>query len=202
MHTDFASALVARMREAEAARAGAQGMRWVCADALKWDEARAVLADIDGGGGVSDSPGPTAPRLFDVVVEKSTSDAISCGEDVPLDGASGSVHPILRTAARAAAIAPMELLAVHLAALVRPGGLWVALTFSASRFAFLDRGERSHADDSRARPPSGPGSAYWSIEEVKPVNAPTGALEDTARVVHAPAVQHYVVLIRRNDVPL
>lgn len=182
VNADFVEELVTRQREAEAARAHdlGTGMQWVCADALHWSDLHR-LVEADGG-------------LFDLVVEKSTSDAISCGEDIAYDQASAAadLHPAfsehLKThPEQAITLSPVEVLAIHLASLVRPGGLWVALTFSSNRFPFLSSPENLAQGSLRA-------ADYWSLENVVVADAPTGAQRD----VHAPVVQHYVCLIRRK----
>ncbi|KAH9944256.1 uncharacterized protein BXZ73DRAFT_96749 [Epithele typhae] len=130
VHADYAAGLVARRRAAELARGGR--MRWACVDALDWAQAQALLEGGVGG------------RAFAAVVDKSTSDAVSCGEDLAFGAPTSRarLHPALRRGPSAGGAAglvlePMALFALHLAALVRPGGLWIALTFSAARFEFL-----------------------------------------------------------------
>ncbi|KAI0651997.1 hypothetical protein C8Q79DRAFT_1100541 [Trametes meyenii] len=183
VNTDFAENLVERKREAEARRAAERNgkgiMHWICADALKWSELEGLARPKDG--------------FFDLVVEKSTSDAISCGEDVSYEHANVEYHPDINHYLNAhqghkIVLSPVEILAIHLASLVRPGGLWVALTFSSDRFPFLSF--------PRSTGPSSPHAAsYWHLENVITVNAPTGIQSN----VHAPVVQHYVCLIRRKS---
>ncbi|KAI0824988.1 hypothetical protein BC628DRAFT_1320827 [Trametes gibbosa] len=186
VNADFVEELVEGKRKAEEVRAGnslRKGMQWVCADALNWpDLHRLVESDSD---------------LFDMVIEKSTSDAISCGEDVSFGQASTSagLHPAfskyLEThPEKVINFSPVEVFAIHLASLVRPGGLWVALTFSSNRFPFLSLSENCERMSPR-------GADYWSLERVVAADAPTGAQKD----VHAPAVQHSVCLIRRKLSP-
>ncbi|KAI0639555.1 hypothetical protein C8Q77DRAFT_1081796 [Trametes polyzona] len=182
VNADFVEELVARKRAAEESRREAggpsRGMQWVCADVLRWPDLERLL---ETGGG-----------LFNVVVEKSTSDAISCGEDISYGRESQDLHPLFNSyvkthASQALTLSPVEVLAIHLASLVRPGGLWIALTFSSDRFPFLSSPASSKGDAPRA-------TDYWSLEEVVTVDAPTGAQDN----VHAPIVQHYVCLIRRK----
>ncbi|RPD82411.1 hypothetical protein L226DRAFT_25345 [Lentinus tigrinus ALCF2SS1-7] len=186
VNTDFAENLVARMQEHEASLAQGRpgkGMRWVCVDAMKWDDMRAVLG----------SSGEDPKDTFDLVVDKSTSDAISCREDVVYKSEDPGGHPAfndyLATHERQAiSLAPVEVLAVHLASLVKPGGLWVALTFSSNRFAFLSLPEAAELVLPRA-------SRYWTVEDIQTIDAPTG-MEGRG---YAPIVQHYVFLLRRKE---
>ncbi|OBZ68384.1 hypothetical protein A0H81_11505 [Grifola frondosa] len=186
VNADFAETLVRRKSEAEVKRAaegGGRGMRWMLADVLKWDESKQLL---DGQQG-----------LFDVVVDKSTSDSVSCCGDVSFAFSNRSFHPLLNlhltpdpSPRDAITLSPVELLALHLASLVQPGGLWLALSFSSTRFCFLEK--------QKAGAPVDP-ALYWTIQEVDTVDAPTG-LERSD--VHAPAVKHYLYVIRRSDAPL
>ncbi|KAI0375143.1 hypothetical protein BV20DRAFT_960217 [Pilatotrama ljubarskyi] len=185
VNTDFAENLVARKQAGEETRraVGGQrrGMRWKCVDAMRWDGLENLLEE--------------EPAPFDLVVDKSTSDAISCGEDVSYGHADRGLHPAfdeyLKTHGNhGITFSPVEVLAIHLSSLVRPGGLWVALTFSSDRFAFLSTPGSMGAPTPRA-------ANYWDLERVITVDAPTGAKGN----VHAPLVQHYVCLIRRRERP-
>ncbi|KAI0669756.1 hypothetical protein C8Q78DRAFT_1079683 [Trametes maxima] len=182
VNTDFARNLVERKREAEARRIAekaGKGMQWVCADALNWSDLEVLARPNDD--------------LFDLVVEKSTSDAISCGEDVSYEDANAGLHPDINQYLKThqghkITLSPVEILAIHLSSLVRPGGLWVALTFSSDRFPFLSFPGSMGPSSPRA-------ASYWHLENVIAVDAPTGMQSNA----HAPVVQHYVCLIRRKN---
>ncbi|KAH9898252.1 hypothetical protein C8Q73DRAFT_392556 [Cubamyces lactineus] len=183
VNADFAENLVARKRAAEEARREAdgpcKGMRWVCADALKWPELDSILR--------------TEGRTFDLIVDKSTSDAISCGEDICYTSADPSLHPVFNqyltvNQNKPLTLPPVEVFAIHLSSLAHPGGLWIALTFSSNRFPFWSSSTENTAH-------SLPRAAdYWTLDQVITVDAPTG-LEGNA---HAPVVQHYVYILRRK----
>ncbi|PIL31813.1 hypothetical protein GSI_06517 [Ganoderma sinense ZZ0214-1] len=188
VNVDFAETLVAREREKEATLARGwlgTGMQWICADALKWKELEAALH------------WSKEERAFDLIVDKSTSDAISCAQDISYSSPDLSLHPVLKELLAAQegqklSVPPVQLLAIHLASLVCPGGLWVALTFSSTRFSFLsslepgDNALPSHA------------AIYWDVEKIVALDAPTGM--DPEGGVYGPVVQHYVFLIRRKDI--
>ena len=183
VNADFAENLVSRKRSEEDARRATdgpcKGMRWVCADALKWPELDSIL-EAEGG-------------TFDLVVDKSTSDAISCGEDICYASTDPSLHPALNeylsaNQEKSLTLSPVEVFAIHLSSLVHPGGLWIALTFSSNRFPFWSSSKES-ADPSIPR-----AADYWALDQVITVDAPTG-LEGNA---HAPVVQHYVYILRRK----
>lgn len=192
VNTDFAEQVVQQGRQ----KAGHRGVvKWETVDMLSWKDVANKLT-----GKSPDNMGATGEALFDVVVHKSTSDAISCAEELELDfqkHEDWSRRTICPTIAppvnlpRSSSndhlvLEPLELLALHLAALVRPGGIWLALSYSNNRFPFL-------ALTSQSRPIRV--SASWTITKVTPVDAPSG---QTKSGVHAPAVQHFLYVLERT----
>lgn len=139
VNTDFAEEAVERGRQSAEAVRGE--VRWEKVDLLSWGDCKKLVPYLSSGEG---------GELFEVVVDKSTSDAISCGEDVSFnsqaltgDPGYSSTHPlIVQLLSRSQSVVPvvlepLELLALHLASLVRPGGMWIALSYSERRFPFL-----------------------------------------------------------------
>lgn len=63
------------------------------------------------------------PGGWDLLMDKSTADAISCGPDIYFEGV-GRIEPI-------------EALCSNLATVTRPGGRWVCISYSESRFKHL-----------------------------------------------------------------
>ncbi|PSS29595.1 hypothetical protein PHLCEN_2v2743 [Hermanssonia centrifuga] len=198
LNTDFAQHAVDRGREAEK-KTGNDAVRWERVDLLRWQDVVTLKDRITAGNADQDGP-------FDIVVDKSTSDAISCGEDIlykrELTSVPTSVHPLIATHLQvhgdgAISLEPLEVLALHLATLVRPGGVWIALSYSGSRFPFLQfSGERTMGTKLDTR-------IYWEKEKEVVVNAPHGwGKEGEGKVnVHAPDIQHHLYIFRRTDVP-
>ncbi|KAI0094268.1 hypothetical protein BDY19DRAFT_912032, partial [Irpex rosettiformis] len=158
-----------------------------------------LLEQADGG---------RARRLFGIVVDKSTSDAISCGEDISFgketlttDTHHLSIHPMLLKLVSqiddgtSLVLEPLEILAVHLASLVEPGGLWIALSYSSHRFPFLTVKENGEDKTRRDGPKLLDASRFWEVEKVEQVDALSGGN------VYAPTVQHHLYMLRRTDVP-
>ncbi|KAI4718736.1 hypothetical protein E4T48_04998 [Aureobasidium sp. EXF-10727] len=128
---------------------------------------------------------------YDVIVDKSTSDAISCAEDVAVE----SPYPINaintnRSQSRdQGALYPLYLLSFHLAYLARPGCLWVVLSYSASRLSFWED----------ATPSGFPASSQlWEIKRHEKIDQPPDS-EDT---VHRPPTMHHLYVLERTDVVL
>jgi len=179
---------------------GRLAVDWIRSDMLSWED----TLSLSKAGGSKDR----AQSFFDVVVDKSTSDAISCAEDIVvneevLDELTGhpstqSPHPgitkyLSECPDRVLTVEPLEILAFNLAYLVRPGGIWVALSYSKARFPFLTGGSDGGSDMAVY----GMGvNRYWEIVEVKGVAAPSG--QDKGNVF-APELQHFLYILQRTE---
>ncbi|KAG7567068.1 hypothetical protein FFLO_01194 [Filobasidium floriforme] len=172
-------------------------MNWTVLDLLSEESITAFRAE-------------TKSESFDLIVDKSTSDAISCGPDLPLPDSDASIssrsaHPIL--------LHPLELLALNLARLTRPGGRWICISYSSDRFEFLHQGTSSRTqsgnDGSTLRELEA--SRYWRLEHKEEIEVEThseravdaGIPEGgvTARMpVFRPKQVNYSYILVRTDV--
>ncbi|KAI0347630.1 hypothetical protein BDW22DRAFT_1320428 [Trametopsis cervina] len=172
VNTDFAQQAVTR--GSQHTKDGAEV--WERVDLLQW----ADCADLLGRRG-----------RFGVVVDKSTSDAVSCGADVLFHvGEDKGVHPALRGEGEEGGevrMGPLEVLAVHLASLVQLGGVWVVLSYSKDRFAWLSTAK---IDITR----------FWTLSSVKSVEAPWSG--EKQGNVHLPRIEHWLYVLRRTDVDI
>lgn len=79
--------------------------------------------------------------LWDLLVDKSTADAISCGPSIPRLCTSNSNTPssvALDSGCQdGPLLPPIEVLCDNLARATRPGGRWISISYSASRFDHL-----------------------------------------------------------------
>lgn len=102
----------------------------------------------------------------------------------------------------AVVLEPVEMLAYNLAAATRSGGIWAALSYSATRFDFLekhDEGEQPSSSprvESRGKPI--PLTSLWKVESKWSVEAPGDG--QAKKDVHAPEVRHWCLLLRRTTV--
>ncbi|KEQ60493.1 uncharacterized protein M437DRAFT_54375 [Aureobasidium melanogenum CBS 110374] len=132
-------------------------------------------------------------KKFDAIIDKSTSDAISCAEDVTIDlpyqiSRFHTSQPILPTTTRT--VFPLDLLANHLAYLADPGCQWIVLSYSSSRF--------SHWND-RVQTEGLPHPLeLWNLERHEKIEQPP----DPNDTVHRPPVMHHLYILRRTDVQL
>ncbi|KAF2622189.1 hypothetical protein BU25DRAFT_495295 [Macroventuria anomochaeta] len=82
---------------------------------------------------------------YSVVIDKSTSDAISCAEDVlcslPYAVSSKqreSTDRMVEVELKEIPVHPLELMAVHLALVTKPGARWLSLSYTSERYTFLE----------------------------------------------------------------
>jgi hypothetical protein len=131
-------------------------------------------------------------KRYEVIVDKSTSDAISCSEDVlvdlpyhfNIDGSSQVSRP------RERKVYPLHILAINLAYLASPGCSWVVLSYSADRFSYWNDG---HDAEGLPHP-----RELWRLERHENIEQSPNP-DDT---VHRPPVMHHLYILRRTDVPL
>lgn len=165
---------------------------WRLLDALKWTDIVSITKDVA-------SDVVPANNAFQLVVDKSTSDAISCGEDVSFENelvVMETIHPAVANLLHKRGklvLPPLELLALHMAAVVTPGGSWIAVSYHSNRFSFLIEGGEGIKKDETI----GIGQ-FWEVEAKVAIEAPSGQVRSG---VHAPTVYHYVYLLRRTDLP-
>lgn len=198
---DYSSVVIKRQRQREkellqndhAARSGGQEVqsRWSVLDLLDPEQmANVRKRDGEEGG-------------YDIIIDKSTTDAISCAEDVVVGlpycinnintSATATIPTTVCTQStfpQKAAIYPPHILAIHLAYLARPGCRWVVLSYSSSRFSDWEGEEM----------PQGlpqPGELWKLVKHEKIVQSP-----DPEDKVHRPPEMHHLYVLERTGVEL
>jgi EEF1A lysine methyltransferase 4 len=141
---------------------------------------------------------------YDIVIDKSTSDSISCAEDVlvRLPYSFNDGMPDYLTTAK---IPPINVLAVHLAALTPPSnGRWISFSFSDDRFPFLQAQWRDQPDeeplDEQGDEAFPDPARLWRLEKKKAVPAPeqpSGHVQ--ASPVYRPAIYHWLYVLLRTE---
>lgn len=186
-----------------------RGMRWSCMDLLSLDSTLSLLErQLDESG-----------KLFDLVLDKSTSDSISIGQDVPLNvpyplSINGWTRRILQSGTddATANVHPLHVLAVHLAALTTPGsGRWIAISYSEDRFPFLPPFPRTVetgllGDDIIKKGFTHP-HQLWKLEKKEKVDLDAIREETLAErkkrlsagPIHRPKVTHWLYVLRRTS---
>ncbi|KAJ5097852.1 hypothetical protein N7532_004853 [Penicillium argentinense] len=140
-------------------------MHWLRVDLLRWDHVSTLT--------------PFAP--FDVILDKSTSDAIATFSDQEVSLKNAEICPTVREVAGAndrTTLSPVELLALNLVPLTRPNTTWITLSYSTLRFDHLPGLEK-----------------YWHLRSRTALQAPAGPVSTPA---HTPAVFHWVYILDRK----
>lgn len=207
---DYSPVVIKRQRQREKellqtgsfGRAGGREVqsRWSVLDLLDPEQMANARKGGDGEDGGEDGGG------YDIIIDKSTTDAISCAEDVVVGlpycininnintSATATIPTTVCTQPtfpqKAAAIYPPHILAIHLAYLARPGCRWVVLSYSSSRFSDWE-GEGM---------PQGlpqPGELWKMVKHEKIVQSP-----DPEDKVHRPPEMHHLYILERTGVEL
>lgn len=168
-NVDFSAEAVRLGKDAEYQIPPEQAMTWHHADLLSWDDVSSVSRF-----------GP-----FDVVVDKSTSDAIATSDDrffTVTDDMSRLCPTINEILFREPSIAlsPVEVLALHLVPFSHRDTTWIVLSYSSLRFdnrPFLER--------------------YWSLRSRIPLKAPPGSVSSSA---YTPETFHWLYILDRKSI--
>lgn len=144
-------------------------MHWRRVDLLLWNHVATLT--------------PFAP--FDVILDKSTSDAIATFQDCQISELDESaicpiVHEVARNDGRdsATTLSPVELLALNLIPLTKKDTTWITLSYSTLRFDHLP-----HLDK------------YWALRSRKAIKAPAGPVSSST---YTPDVFHWVYILDRK----
>ncbi|OQE27232.1 hypothetical protein PENSTE_c004G04070 [Penicillium steckii] len=168
LNVDFSTEAVRLGQHAEEELDSRHAMHWRCADLLQWDDVATLT--------------PFAP--FDVILDKSTSDAIATFSDCEVSATNDSkLCPTVREVVQendddTTTLSPVELLALNLIPLTKKDTTWITLSYSTLRFdclRFLGQ--------------------YWHLRSRTALKAPSGPVSSSA---HTPDVFHWVYVLDRK----
>lgn len=145
-------------------------------------------------------------HAYSLIVDKSTSDAISCADDIYLS----APYPVAIQSYRAVftdnintanPIHPLYIMAINLALAVRAGARWLALSYSNDRFPFFDSSQSAEIDDGIMPDPS----KLWRLvcvtemeqKELKDTN-----ITSSNSATHRPKIYNWLYVLERTEVPL
>jgi len=174
-------------------------MRWSTADLLSLPSVQSLTSDNG--------------TLFDFIVDKSTSDAIACGDNITIlatwaGGDDDGPSPV--------SLPPVEVLALHLAAVTAAGGRWIVISYSGDRFGFLERNARSEmgtAGNSDTEADAqiiegqvvGP-ATFWRLENKEQIAVPEPEVStdrnESAHIVHRPPIFYWLYVLTRTKTSL
>lgn len=153
---------------------------------------------------------------FSLIVDKCTADCIACGDDIMTKNpfpylassqnsksteASASYH-MDRSSPDLLPTHPLHVLCVHLALLTDPAAVWLVISYSASRFDFLDSAKSDYYEYTSGEFPHP--SMFWTIErkEVIGLKSEETKIEADRHVVHRPRPEHHLFVLKRTEVRL
>jgi hypothetical protein len=181
-NVDYSGVIIEKNRQHEyeilcSSEAKRELCRWSTLDLLSAPQ----VLDFEGSG-----------EGYDVIIDKSTSDAISCSEDVSVElpYPINTTKPSRSYHLSVAAVYSLDILAIHLAYLAKPGCSWVVVSYSASRFSHM---EEEITTEGLPRP-----SELWTLEKHEKIEQPP----DPNDTVHRPPVMHHLYVLRRTDLQL
>jgi hypothetical protein len=137
---------------------------------------------------VSTLPSPSIP--YSIIIEKSTSDALSCGHPLPLPPLpnfsahlSAPTSPLASSSASTSVslLPPIQVLARNLALVTRPSSIWLAMSYSLYRFS-----------DPELL------GGLWDVVRCVEVDAPVEEGKEGGEVVGRPTVKHGIWVLRRT----
>jgi hypothetical protein len=150
---------------------------------------------------------------YTLIVDKSCSDAIACGEDLEvtlpfaLRDASNDLSDLAISTmkrdvlTRSHFVHPINVLALHLALVAPPGARWIAISYSTDRFSFITTPLSSEASLPVELLTSGfplP-SDYWTLLQKDSIELDQALDESSSEIVHRPIVSHWVYVLERTE---
>ena len=136
------------------------------------------------------------PHSTNLIIDKSTSDAVSCGPDV-------IVHPsqLERPDEIPTKVHPLHILALNLAIIARPGARWLCLSYSKERFPWIPMLFAPHHDPLPDGVPC-PGT-YWKLLLKKEIQTEEEVQEKYRKFagdgVHRMVNTHYMYVLERTE---
>ena len=182
-------------------------MRWSQVDLLSLTSVRNLLIDNNAPSSGS----------YSVVVDKSTSDSIACGEDIgvnlpypPKRRDDSLDRQAINGEYPEAIVHPLHILAVHLTALTKiQTSRWIAISYTEDRFPFLPPLPSTKRENLRLESTVAAGfldpAELWKLEKKWKVSAPMSTVapgqryDGTKNIVHTPDVGYWVYVLRRID---
>ncbi|KAF3914538.1 hypothetical protein AA313_de0210393 [Arthrobotrys entomopaga] len=163
-------------------------MRWMPLDLLSYQDVLSFKRNTES---------------YDVIVDKSTSDAISCAEYVtvrlPYAITAPDIQQEIFSQVDTARVHPLAVLLVNLAYLARPNAKWLVLSYSSSRFEFMasKNSEASVIESVQGLRFTDP-RLFWRMTAVETIDAPEE--HQNSHVVGRPIIKLYLYTLERTSV--
>lgn len=191
-----------------AQQATPKSMHWSCMDLLALHSTLGLLHQRTSEG-----------KLYDVVLDKSTSDSIACGQDLHLTlpyplSVNGWTRRIVGSGTHQPGdVHPLHVLAVHLAALTKPKtGKWVCISYSEDRFPFVPPFPATLSNGMLSDDVIKAGFPHphqlWRLERKEKIDLDKQEEEETlaerkkrlnAGIIQRPKISHWLYVLRRTE---
>lgn len=138
------------------------------------------------------------PRSVNLVVDKSTSDAIACGPDVEVRLPRSVEDAVPQVPIK---VHPLHILALNLAVVAVPGARWLSLSYSKERFPFMP----TLFAPQHAPLPKGmlDPARFWNVmerEEIQTEEAVGDKYKNiVGETVHTVTTSHYMYILERTE---
>lgn len=143
---------------------------------------------------------------YSLIIDKSTSDAISCADDIyvprPFPVTLDPYNPTaLGSTSTNEPIHPLYIMAVNLALVAKPGARWITLSYSDDRFPFVE-GSLCPLPEYEAFP--NPATLWKLVEkrEVEDSKQQPPDDGDSSTITHRPKVSNWIYVLERTSMPL
>lgn len=148
-------------------------------------------------------------HTYSIVVDKSTSDAVSCADDVltPLPYVvttreDTATERQAEVELREVLVSPLLVMAINLALVTKPGARWITLSYTSDRYPFLE-GSEEHVEQHGTADTGMPDPRLlWTIIGKHQIEAKQQGDGCGSGVTHRPKVFHWVYVLQRTSKPL
>lgn len=146
---------------------------------------------------------------YSIIVDKSTSDSIACGYDVDIDidfPLSTTPTTIHSNHPKTSYVLPLQVLAINLAYICKPGATWIALSYSQKRFDILytdlTDDDKEYVDPALHRQGFPDVKKIWTLESSSTIETAEEHTRTNGSIVHRPKAEHYMFILRRTQTPV
>jgi hypothetical protein len=146
---------------------------------------------------------------YSIIVDKSTTDSISCGYEVDIDISfpltSSPTTPAHSNNPKTSYVLPLQVLAINLAYICKPGATWIVVSYSKKRFDVLctdlTDNDKEFVDPALYEQGFPDVKKLWRIENSTIIETAEKHRKNGS-VVHRPKAEHYMFILRRTDTPV
>ncbi|KAF1364636.1 hypothetical protein EJ07DRAFT_87970, partial [Lizonia empirigonia] len=146
-------------------------------------------------------------HAYSIIVDKSTSDAVSCADDVlvPLPYVVTTKEDTARQVEvepKEVPVYPLLVMAVNLALVTKPGARWISLSYTSDRYPFLEDSEEHVEQHGTADTGMPDPRLLWTVIGKHQIEAKQQGDGCGSGVTHRPKVYHCVYVLQRTCKPL